>query len=187
MGEVMTMLCTFTNAGSAVFNVTAVVGGLHSLDYATSYHNFTGQWVGELVDEEGERTVEYRVFVPYMPRAMDLKLMAHVLYLDTRTGVEYAETFLNQTVAFVEAHTTTDIRTVLPYVLGAATTLAAIYIISPLLASGSGAKRTMASSDDAAAGGATDAFESILTKKPASKKEERSGSERSRSASAGRS
>lgn len=132
MGDVATVICGFVNDAPTSMNVSGIMGALYSPDFSISYHNFSGHLVNEVIDQQTERALEYRFAVPFMPRAMDLKLLITVFYEDVNTHHQFADSFFNQTVFFVEAPRQFDVRDYLPYVLGSLVSLVGVYVLRDL-------------------------------------------------------
>ena len=113
-------------------NVSGIISSLWAPDFSINYHNFTSMYVGELVDADGERAIEYKFGVPYMPQRMELRLLAAIIYEDPKARTQHANVFFNETIVFSEPTNEFAIKEYLPYVLGTAATAFALYIIRDL-------------------------------------------------------
>ena len=115
-GQLIDVLCGFSNTGDKSFNVTKLEGSLHSpMDYRY-IQNFTERTPFTEIKEGGQGTLLFQFYSDPNLEPRDYVLTLSVDYVDAERE-EYQTVYFNQTIEFVESQATKDSAKFFGYVL----------------------------------------------------------------------
>uniref|UniRef100_A0A7S1DQC5 Translocon-associated protein subunit alpha n=2 Tax=Hemiselmis andersenii TaxID=464988 RepID=A0A7S1DQC5_HEMAN len=119
LGELIDVLCGFTNVGDKSFNITQMKGSLHNaMDYKTIINYTEANPFAEIKkDEHG--TMSYKFFADPNLDPKEYQLTLSIDYIDADRD-EYRTVYFNNTIEFVESQSTLGSRAFFGYFLFAA-------------------------------------------------------------------
>lgn len=98
IGEIVTVLCHFSNDGLTPLNVTAIMGSLNSpFDFNFFVQNFTYKPYGVVVKGGEEITLEYQFQLHPALEPVDFTLSQSIFYESDTEG--FSSTFFNQVLS----------------------------------------------------------------------------------------
>lgn len=128
IGDAVTALCHFSNDGSTVYNVTAIMGSLNSpVDFRHYFQNYSYKPYGVIVKAGEEISFKYAFQIHTELEPIDYQLSITVFY-ESEKG-SFSTTFFNQTVELYYPSNDFDLETVMS-VLGAVLFTALIILVT---------------------------------------------------------
>jgi hypothetical protein len=117
MGEEITALISFNNAGDRVLNVSYVGAQLHSpYDLAYFIQNYTAKEIWTTVLPQSEITLEYKFTPDDSLEALEFWLSGYVFYNSTDDLFAYRHTWANSTIELAPGRVKFDPLSLLTYV-----------------------------------------------------------------------
>lgn len=128
IGEVVTVLCHFTNNGEQPINITAIMGSLNSpFDFNYHIQNYSYRPFGVVVKPGEEMTFDYP-FQPHHSLEPVEYNIAHTIFYELDKDEYFSSTFFNQTVEFYSPTSDYDFESIMQILFAVFATTFVIFL-----------------------------------------------------------